>query len=156
MVCTGSGRTTTLQSLGGVPTSRTVNGKPLSSDITLSADDVGASKSNHTHTMSDISGTLPVSKGGTGASTLTNGAALIGGGTSPVSTRNITHNTAVTATIPSNSNLITANTLLVALNRNTSVGNADTAYAAYMARGIALLTSAPVSLENGCCAFIYQ
>jgi hypothetical protein len=34
---------------GYVPTSRTVNGKALSSNITLSASDVGAAPSNHTH-----------------------------------------------------------------------------------------------------------
>lgn len=35
---------------GLVPVERTVNGKALSSDITLSASDVGASSSSHTHT----------------------------------------------------------------------------------------------------------
>lgn len=34
---------------GKVPTSRTVNGKALSSNITLSANDVGAAKSSHNH-----------------------------------------------------------------------------------------------------------
>lgn len=34
---------------GYVPTSRTVNNKALSSDITLNASDVGAAASNHTH-----------------------------------------------------------------------------------------------------------
>ena len=41
------------QSLSGyVPTSRTINSKALTSDITLSASDVGASASDHTHTLS--------------------------------------------------------------------------------------------------------
>ena len=40
----------TLANLGGVPTSRTVNNKALSSDITLTASDVGASASDHNHT----------------------------------------------------------------------------------------------------------
>lgn len=35
--------------VGAVPTSRTVNGKALSSNITLSAGDVGAAASSHTH-----------------------------------------------------------------------------------------------------------
>ena len=35
--------------VGAVPTSRTVNGKALSSNITLSAGDVGAAASLHTH-----------------------------------------------------------------------------------------------------------
>lgn len=68
----------TLSSLGGVPTSRTVNGKALSSNVTLSASDVGAASSSHNHAASNItSGTLssdrlptvPISKGGTGATT---------------------------------------------------------------------------------------
>lgn len=33
-----------------VPTSRTVNGKALSANISLTAADVGAAASNHTHT----------------------------------------------------------------------------------------------------------
>lgn len=37
-----------------VPTSRTVNGKSLSSDISLSYTDVGAAAESHTHTESDI------------------------------------------------------------------------------------------------------
>lgn len=39
-----------------VPTSRTINGKALSSNITLSASDVGASASNHTHSYLPLSG----------------------------------------------------------------------------------------------------
>lgn len=38
-----------------VPTSCTVNGKTLSSNITLSASDVGAAASSHTHTAENIS-----------------------------------------------------------------------------------------------------
>ena len=41
--------TYTLAGLGGVPTSRTVNGKALTSDISLTAGDVGAATANHTH-----------------------------------------------------------------------------------------------------------
>ena len=52
---------------GKVPTSRTVNGKALTGNISLSASDVGASATGHTHSFSDItSGILPVSCGGTG------------------------------------------------------------------------------------------
>lgn len=39
-----------------VPTSRTVNGKELSADVTLSAADVGASASGHTHDYLPLSG----------------------------------------------------------------------------------------------------
>ena len=46
------------QSLSGyVPTSRTINSKALTSNITLSASDVGASASDHTHTLSIASDT---------------------------------------------------------------------------------------------------
>lgn len=41
--------TYTLDGLGGVPTSRTVNGKALTSNISLTAGDVGAAATNHTH-----------------------------------------------------------------------------------------------------------
>lgn len=47
--------------------------------------------SSHNHSASDItSGTLSVSRGGTGATSFTSGAALIGNGTGAVSTRSIT------------------------------------------------------------------
>ena len=64
--------------VGAVPTSRTVNNKALSSNITLSASDVGARASTWVPSASDItSGTLssnrlptvPITKGGTGATT---------------------------------------------------------------------------------------
>lgn len=41
---------------GKVPTSRTVNGKALSANITLSASDVGAAASSHTHDIANVSG----------------------------------------------------------------------------------------------------
>ena len=41
--------TYTLSGLGGVPTSRTINGKALSANISLTASDVGAATSSHTH-----------------------------------------------------------------------------------------------------------
>lgn len=62
--------------IGAVPTSRKVNGKALSSDISLSAAELGAAALSHTHSFGDIGGgsisegilpTIPLSKGGTGA-----------------------------------------------------------------------------------------
>lgn len=44
-----SQKTYTLAGLGGVPTSRTVNGKALTSNISLTAADVGAAAADHTH-----------------------------------------------------------------------------------------------------------
>lgn len=39
---------------GKVPTSRTINGKALSSNITLTPSEIGAATSNHTHTIANI------------------------------------------------------------------------------------------------------
>lgn len=65
-----------------VPTTRTVNSKALSSDITLSASDVGAATSDHTHTTSLATDT--------GTSTITLASAgkykLTAGGTSVIFT----------------------------------------------------------------------
>ncbi len=56
-----------------VPTTRTVNAKPLTSDIVLTPEDIGAlptSFSNHTHSADNItSGVFPISRGGTGSDT---------------------------------------------------------------------------------------
>jgi len=50
----------TLASLGGVPTTRKVNNKALSADITLSASDVGARPSTWTPTAADVgAATIP-------------------------------------------------------------------------------------------------
>ena len=54
--------THTAANVGAVPTSRTVNGKALSADITLSASDVGARPSSWTPSASDV-GALPISGG---------------------------------------------------------------------------------------------
>ena len=44
----------TAEQVGAAPTSRTVNGKALSADISLSAADVGAAASSHSHGAGDI------------------------------------------------------------------------------------------------------
>lgn len=61
-----------------VPSTRTVNSKPLSSNITLTAEDVGAAEAQHTHPTTDITGTMPISKGGTGATTAAGALANLG------------------------------------------------------------------------------
>lgn len=79
-------------------------------NITPSA--IGASESGHKHAASDItSGTLPVSRGGTGATTFTSGYALIGNGTSAVTTKKI--DTTVTS---GSTNLITSGAVYTAIN----------------------------------------
>ncbi len=55
-----------------VPETRKVNGKPLSTDITLSAADVGARASDWNPSLGDLNGVLPVSKGGTGVTSIEN------------------------------------------------------------------------------------
>lgn len=73
---------------------------------------IGASASEHKHAASDItSGTLPVSRGGTGATTFTSGYALIGNGTSAVTTKKI--DTTVTS---GSTNLITSGAVYTAIN----------------------------------------
>lgn len=63
--------TYTASEVGAVPTSRTVNGKALSANISLTASDVGAAASSHNQSASTItSGTLPVARGGTGVTSL--------------------------------------------------------------------------------------
>jgi len=57
---------------GYVPTTRTVNDKALSADVTLTASDVGAAASSHTHTWSQIAV-------GLGTITDESGRATIGG-----------------------------------------------------------------------------
>lgn len=130
------------------------------SDHTHSASDVGAAPETHKHAAGDInSGTLGVARGGTGVGTMTSGAALIGNGTGTPTFRAITNLTAKGAASAS-TNLATANTVVYhaqnRLNRTGAVNEADTGYATYMARGIALVTAEPSSLANGACAFVYS
>ena len=62
-----------------VPTTRTVNGKALSSDITLSASDIGAAESGHTHKYAGSS-----SEGGSATSAEKLSTANMGSATNPV------------------------------------------------------------------------
>lgn len=167
---------------GGSIVGVTINGKPLVGAITLTASDVGALPSTGTAAAATklaigktirtnlgstaaatfdgtsnitpgISGTLPVANGGTGATTLTSGYALIGNGTSAVGLRAITNNTSATAAIAGSSNLVTMNTLRYALNRTTGVNSSDTNYSTPMVRaiyaGTGSLTAGSSSLTSG-------
>ena len=156
-----------------VPTTQTANNAIfLRNDNTwqiVTPANIGAAASSHTHSYaasshnhaaSNItSGTLGVARGGTGATTFTSGAALIGAGTGAVTTRAIKHTT-TKSYVGTGNELATCGTVtygvLHNLNRTTTVNTADTNYTTYMARGIALVTSAPSSLTNGCCAFVYS
>lgn len=78
--------------------------------VTVGINGKGAIGVNHAATAAALSSTLPVKKGGTGATTFTSGAALIGAGTGAVTTRAITNNTSKTY-CGINTNLVTVNTL---------------------------------------------
>ncbi len=70
--------THTASSVGAVPTSRKVNGKPLSADISLSASDVGAAAAGHTHNYASPSHTHTAADVGARPSTWTPTAADVG------------------------------------------------------------------------------
>ena len=75
-----SWQTITPANIGAVPTTRKVNNKALSTDITLSYSDVGAANEQHNHSADEISsGTLPIERGGTNASTSTQALENLGG-----------------------------------------------------------------------------
>ena len=75
-----SWQTVTPANIGAVPTTRKVNNKALSADITLSYSDVGAANEQHNHSADEISsGTLPIERGGTNASTSTQALENLGG-----------------------------------------------------------------------------
>ena len=169
----------TAAQVGAVPTTRKVNGKALSADVTLAAADVGAAADSHSHGAGDIvsgtldaarvpdlaaskitSGTLPVARGGTGAASLTSGNALIGAGTGAVTTRAIKDNTSASAALTASSALVTMNTLRYALNRTTGPGAADTNYTTGMMRAIQAsttdLTAGSSSLTSGVIYLVYE
>lgn len=105
---------------------------------------------SHAHKCADItSGTLGVSRGGTGAAYLTPGAALVGAGEGAVTARSIHHSASTADAIPAHDALITSNTLRCAINRMTSVAAADTSYTTLMARGIKASTSGLTASSSG-------
>lgn len=95
----------TVEQIGAVPASRTINGMPLTKNIVITAEDlgvsggeglgehlndfnnphnvtaeqVGAASATHKHSMADInSGTLPITQGGTGATDAENARKNLG------------------------------------------------------------------------------
>lgn len=103
---------------------------------------------------------MPVARGGTGAASLTSGAALIGAGTGAVTTRAIKDNTSASAALTASSALVTMNTLRYALNRTTGPGAADTNYTTAMMRAIQAsttdLTAGSSSLTSGVIYLVYE
>lgn len=101
-------------------------------------------------------GTLPVAQGGTGATSFTSGAALIGNGTSAITTRTIRNNTATSGAVTADTALITSNTLRYAINRTTSVAAANTSYTTLMARGMSLHNADTNPSVNGAICWTYS
>ena len=99
---------------------------------------------------------LPVSSGGTGATSLTSGYALIGNGTSAVSSKGIIHQTSNISLGSTSSFLITAGTINNMLGRGNSVKESNTSVTSYMVRGEALFTSETNPTENGQIAWTYE
>ena len=140
----------TASDVGAAPITRKVNGKSLSSDITLNAADVGALSSSGTAATKLATGrTIKVDL--TSASTASfDGSA------------NITPGVFGTLS-PANggTGYTTLEGLINAIiNRTTKVNSPSSAYSTYMARGIAAgtsdLTAGSSSLTNGCIYLVYE
>ena len=151
----GNSATPTLNDLGVTATATELNYVDgVTSNIQTQLNNKAPSE--HNHEVADITGTMSVSKGGTGTTTFTSGTAIIGNGTDAFTTRSITNNTGTSDSISGSTNLITLNTLRYAINRTTSVAAADTNYSTYMARGMSLNSSEKTPTANGTIAWTYE
>lgn len=111
-----------------------------------------------------LSGTVGVANGGTGATTLASGEAIIGNGTGVVNTRAITNITSSTSQISGSTNLATMNSVVNCssrfLNRGDRVNDANTSYGSTIARGIYAtttdLTAGTTALTSGTIALVYE
>ena len=117
--------------VGSVPTSRKVNGKPLSSDISLSADDVGA---------------LPSDGTAAAATKLETGRTI---------RVNLGSETAVNFNGTANVTPGVAGTLPVTHGGTGLTGLENTSYTTNRLRGITLNSSVPSTVPNGCVALVY-
>lgn len=137
-----------INAANGLTANRTINLPDATGTVALTG---------HKHAAGDItSGTLPVSRGGTGVVSITSGNALIGAGTGAITSRAITNNTSNTTALTRNTNLVTANTVSYFLNRTSALVSDNTGYTTYCARAIALTNSVPSSVTNGTIAFVYE
>lgn len=157
------GTTWAKHSYSYVPTTRTVNGKALSANVTLKTSDLTndsgyiTASDDITGTSANVTGTVGVIHGGTGKTTWTANYAVITGSsaTGAFQQRAITNNTANTTALTRSTNLVTMNTLSYGLNRTTALQSADTNYTTYMARGEALFTTETTPTNNGQIAWVY-
>lgn len=98
--------------------------------------------------------TLPVSKGGTGKTSLTSGWALVGGGSSVVM-RDIMNHTSEGGVINNSNSLITSATLMWFANRQYGAAAAETNYTTLMFRGESLNATETTPAVNGAIAWQY-
>ena len=98
--------------------------------------------------------TLPVSKGGTGKTSLTSGWALVGGGSSVVM-RDIMNHTSEGGVINNSNSLITSATLMWFANRQYGAAAAETNYTTLMFRGESLNDTEVTPAVNGAIAWQY-
>lgn len=98
--------------------------------------------------------TLPVSKGGTGKSSLKSGWALVGGGSSVVM-RDIMNHTSEGGVINNSDSLITSATLMWFANRQYGAAAAETNYTTLMFRGSSLNSTETTPAVNGAIAWQY-
>lgn len=146
----------TIQGNGTTLTNGTYDGSAAKT-VNITASGIGAASATHNHAASEItSGTLSVSRGGTGAASFTAGRALIGNGTSAFSERYITDHTDTSGIILADNSLITSNTLRNALNRASSVANGNSNYDTYMVRGTSLNLTEVTPEQNGQIAWMYE
>lgn len=107
-----------------------------------------------------VTGTLPVTNGGTGATSFSSGAALIGAGNGAITTRTIQNNLYNTDAISGSTSLVNMNTLKNALNRTTGPCTADANYSTPMMRAIKAgttdLTAGTSELTSGTIYLVYE
>lgn len=108
-------------------------------------------------TAANVSGTVAVANGGTGATTAANARTNLGLGAA--ATKAVTDNTSASAVPSTDTNLVTGRTVYWStrawLNRGSTVNVADTNYGTYMARGEALFSADTNPTANGCIAWTY-
>lgn len=99
-------------------------------------------------TRTDVGGTLSVERGGTGVTTFTSGAALIGNGTGAIGERSITNMT-TKGHITYNTNLMTTNTLAYWNGAYSSSNSSNLTYCAKGAFGDAAVKGVATSITSG-------
>ena len=99
--------------------------------------------------------TLPVSKGGTGKTSLTSGWALVGDGGAAVQLRDIMNHTSEGGVINNSNSLITSATLMWFANRQYGAAAAETNYTTLMFRGESLNATETTPAVNGAIAWQY-